>query len=101
MLGNGLILFGITLAGIFISCKVFEYEISALRKVGAAVIFVVLNVVPMPIPIPFVSLLIPPLGLYMALMDNTYQRSQVNKVFGLTFAFAVVAILVVYLPQRL
>lgn len=66
----------------------------------AAGVFVLLNVIPIPIPIPFVSFLIPALGLYIALMDETYQRSEVNKVFGLTFAIAVVAALAIYMPLR-
>lgn len=98
-MAGALILFGITFVGIFISCKVFDYKISTLRKMGAALVFVALNSVHIPIPIPFVAFFIAPLGLYMALMDNTYQRTQVNKVFGLTFAIAVFAILIVYLPQ--
>jgi hypothetical protein len=97
MLGHALVLFGIVLAGVFISCKVFAYEISHLRKAVAAGVFVVLNVIP--IPIPLVSLLIPPVGLYIALMDDTHQRSEVNKVFALTFVFAIVGVLAVYLPQ--
>ena len=99
MIGGALVLFGITLVGVFIACKVFAYEIPLLRKVGAAAAFSILNIIP--IPIPFLSFLIPPIGLYMVLMDNTYQRSQVNRVFGLTFVFAVVAVLVIYLPQRI
>lgn len=101
MLDGAVVLFIVTLAGIFISCKVFDYEITAWRKVGAALVFVILNVVPIPLPVPFISLLVAPLGLYMALMDNTYQRSQVNKVFGLTFAIAVIVVLILYLRQRM
>ena len=98
MLWNALILFGIVLAGIYLSCKVFGYEITTLRKVGAAGVFVILNIIPIGFLI--ISFLIPLIGLYLALMDNTYQRSEVNKVFGLTFVFAVVAVLVIYLPQQ-
>jgi hypothetical protein len=104
MFWGAIVLFGITLAGIFISCKVFGYEISALRKVVAAGVFVVLNVIRIPIPIPILgaiaSLLIPALGLYVSLMDETYQRSEVNKVFGLTYAIAIAAVLAIYLPLR-
>ena len=99
MIGGALVLFGITLVGMFIACKVFAYEIPLWRKIGAAAAFSVLNIIP--IPIPFVSFLLPPIALYVVLMDNAYQRSQVNRVFGLTFVFAVVAVLVIYLPQRL
>lgn len=105
MLDGAVVLFVVTLAGILISCKIFEYEITAWRKVGAASVFVILNVFPIPIPIPFfgafISLLVAPLGLYITLMDETYQRSQVNKVFGLTFAIAVFAVLILYLRQRM
>ena len=99
MIGGALVLFVITLAGVFIACKVFEYDIPILRKVGAAGAFAVLNVVS--IPIPFVDLILPPIALYVILMDNSHQRSQVNRVFGLTFLFAIVAILIIYLPQRI
>ncbi len=98
MIVGASILFGITLVGVFIACKVFAYEISVLRKVGAAACFAVLNVVP--IPVPFVSFLVPSIALYVCLMDDSYQRSTVNKVFGLTFVFAVIGTLAIYLPQR-
>jgi len=98
MFFNILILFGVILAGIFLSCKVFRYEISTARKFAAAGVFVVLGVVP--VPIPLFSLVAPLVGLYVALMDDSYQRHEVNQVFGLTLLFAVVALLLVYLPQR-
>jgi len=88
------VLFGITFVGILLACKTFAYEITWARKIGAAFAFSILNIIP--IPIPFFSLLIPPIGLYMALMDNTYQRSVVNKVFGVTLLFAIVATLWIY-----
>lgn len=97
MLGHAIVLYIIVLAGIFVSCKVFAYEISHLRKAVAAGVFVVLNVVP--IPIVLVSLLVPPVGLYVALMDDAQERSVLNKVFAMTFLFAAVAVLAVYLPQ--
>ena len=99
MIGAALVLFGITLAGVFIACKVFDYDIPIWRKAAAAGAFAILNVVP--IPIPFADLIIPAVALYVVLMDNTYQRSQVNRVFGLTFVFAVASVLVIYLPQQM
>ena len=99
MIGAALILFGITLAGVFIACKVFDYDLPTWRKAAAAGAFGILNVVP--IPIPFADLIIPAIALSVILMDNTYQRSQVNRVFGLTFVFAVAAVLVIYLPQQM
>ncbi|NKC01307.1 MAG: hypothetical protein GKR90_22800 [Pseudomonadales bacterium] len=92
------VLFGIILAGIFIACKVFGYEIPVWRKLAAAGAFALLNVIPIPV-IPFANILVPSIALYVLLMDDTYQRSIVNKVFGLTFIFAVIAVLVLYLPQ--
>ncbi len=98
MILGAIVLFGITLAGIFISCKVFASEISNIRKITATGIFTILNIIP--ISIPLFSLLIPAIALYMSLIDGTQQHSQVRKVFGLTFVFAIIAILVVYLPQQ-
>lgn len=105
MLEGAIVLFIVTLTGIFISCKVFDYEITPWRKVGAALVFVILNVFPIPVPVPFIgpviSLLVAPLGLYIALMDETYQRSQVNRVFGLTFSIAVIVVVILYLRVRM
>ena len=87
------ILFAVTLAGIAVGCAVFSYEISWARKLAAAGIFAVLNVVPIPIPI--VSLLLPPVAMYVALMDDRYQRGQVNRVFVLAFVFAIASVVIV------
>ena len=94
MLVGALILFGITLLGVLVACKATGYDISWGRKIGAAAAFAALNVIQ--IPIPFVSFLIPPIALYVILMDDSYQRSQVNQVFGITFIFAIVAVLAIY-----
>jgi hypothetical protein len=98
MIGGGLVLFGITLTGIYVSCRAFDYNITILRKVTAAGAFAVLNIIP--IPLPFVDLLVPALALYMILIDNFYERSKVNRVFLLTFVFAIVSILLIYVPQK-
>lgn len=98
MIGGALVLFGITLAGIYVSCRIFDYNITILRKVTAAGAFAVLNIVP--IPLPFVDLLVPAIALYMALMDNFYERSKVNRVFLLTFVLAIIAVLLIYIPQQ-
>ena len=95
MIINLVILGGVLLAGIFIACKVFAYEISPLRKVGAATCFVVLNA--FPIPIPAFPILVPAVGLYICLMDDTYQRGLVTKVFALSYLFAAAGMLVIYL----
>ena len=97
-MGGGLVLFGITLAGIYVSCRVFEYNITVLRKVTAAGAFAVLNIIP--IPLPLVDLLVPAIALYMLLIDNFYERSKVNRVVLLTFVFATISILLVYIPQQ-
>ena len=97
-MGGGLVLFGITLAGIYVSCRVFEYNITVLRKVTAAGAFAVLNIIP--IPFPLVDLLVPAIALYMVLIDNFYERSKVNRVVLLTFVFATISILLVYIPQQ-
>jgi len=97
MLVNLLILGVVLLAGIFLACKVFAYEITPLRKVGAALCFVVLNAIP--IPIPTFPILVPAVGLYVCLMDSTYQRNVVTKVFAVSYLFAAAGILMVYLPM--
>jgi len=94
MLVGALILFGVTFAGVLIACKVFAYEIPLWRKAAAPAVFAALNVIP--IPIPFADLLVPPIALYVILMDDSYQRAQVNRVFGVTFIFAVVSVLAIY-----
>lgn len=98
MLGGALILFGITLAGIYVACRVFDYTITTLRKLAAAGAFALLNIIP--IPIPFVDLLVPPIALYMILMDDSYERAKVNRVFLLTIVFAILSVLVIYIPQQ-
>ncbi len=86
----------ITFVGVLLACKVFAYEIKLLRKAGAAVCFALLNTVPIPIPLPFINVLISAVGLYVCLMDDSYNRAAVNKVFGLTFVFAVLATMGLY-----
>jgi hypothetical protein len=98
MIGGGLVLFGITLVGIYVSCRIFDYNITILRKVTAAGAFAVLNIIP--VPLPFVDLLVPAIALYMVLIDNFYERSKVNRVVLLTFVFAACSILLVYIPQQ-
>ena len=63
-------------------------------KGRAAACFAVLNLIP--IPIPLVPVILPAVGLYICLMDDSYDRGAVNKVFGLTFLFAVLGVLLVY-----
>ena len=94
MLVGVLLLFSFTLVGIQIGCKLCDYEITTLRKIGAAGCFVLLNNIPIPIPI--LSFLVPPVGLYISLMDDSYNRSAVNSVFAIAFLFAVLATLAVY-----
>ncbi len=98
MLIDLLVLGVITFAGVFIACKVFAYEIPVLKQAGAALCFVVLNW--LPIPTTILSILVPAVGMYVCLMDNTYQRNTVNKVFALTFLFAAAGTLIVYLPMQ-
>ena len=82
--------------GVLLACKVFAYEIKLLRKAGAAVCFALLNTIPIPIPLPFINVLIGAVGMYVCLMDDSYNRSAVNKVFGLTFVFAFLATMGLY-----
>ena len=86
----------ITFVGVLLACKVFAYEIKLLRKAGAAICFALLNTIPIPIPFPFINILISAVGLYVCLMDDSYNRATVNKVFGLTFVFAVLATMGLY-----
>lgn len=92
----------IVFVGIWVACKGFGYEISIKRMIVAAGLFAALSAVPIPIPIPFIGLLLPALGLYIALMDDTHDRSTVNKVFGFTYIFAVLVTLgLLHLTGRL
>ncbi len=79
-----------------IGCRVFSYQLSNARKVSAPLAFAVLAVLPIPLPIPFIDIVLPLLALYMILMDDTYERSKVNQVFGMAFLVSCVSILIVY-----
>ena len=98
MLIDALILGAIIFVGVAVSCKVFAYEIPVLKQAGAALCFVVLNWLPVPTLV--LSLLVPAVGMYVCLMDNTYQRNTVNKVFALTYLFAAAGTLIIYLPMQ-
>ncbi len=98
MLIDLLVLGAVTFVGAFIACKVFAYDIPILRQAGAALCFIVLNWIPIPTLV--LSILVPAVGLYVCLMDNTYQRDTVTKVFALTYLFAAAGTLLIYLPMQ-
>ena len=98
MLIDLLILGATIFVGTIVACKVFAYEITYLRKAGAAVCFIALSWVPVPTVV--LQLLVPAVGLYVCLMDNTYQRSTVTKVFALTYLFAAIGMLIIYVPMQ-
>lgn len=101
MLVGSVVLFATTLAGIFFACRVFNYEITTARKIGAALVFMILNALPLPIPIPLIAAALPSVGLYISLVDSTYKHDKVTKVFLVTVLFAIIAILAIYLPTTL
>jgi len=94
LVAHSLVLFVITFVGVILACRVFPYEITIVRKAGASMCFALLNGIP--IPLPFLDIIVPALGLYMCLVDNYYDRSTVNKVFVFTFSFAIVSTVVLY-----
>lgn len=97
MLANALILFAITLAGIYLSCHLLRYEITDLRKVTAAAVFAVINALPIILPLVLAASL---LALYLLLIEDREQVEQARKAFALTVVFAVIAVLLIYLPQQ-
>ncbi len=97
LIGHALVLFAITFLGTVLACKQFAYNITLRRKAGSAACFAILN--SFPIPLPVIDFMIPATGLYMCLMDNSYDRLSVNRVFSLTLVSAIFGILVVYSLQ--
>lgn len=82
------------LTGVLFGCRLYEYNISAARKFGAPLAFAILCTIPIPVAI--LDIVAPLVVLYIILMDNNYERSKVNRVFGTAFLFSFAAILVVY-----
>ena len=101
MLGGAMVLFLVTLLGIYIACRVFAYQISTARKLGAAACFATLNVLILPFAIPFLSLVLPPVALYVCLRNPRYGRQRITKVFALTFLITVSAIAILYSTERI
>lgn len=93
MFWDALILFGATLAGIYLACELFKYELSDARKLGAATLFLVLNFIPV---MPLIMMPLSLLGLYIAMQGEPDQRSELKQVFLVTVAFAAVAVLLIY-----
>ena len=92
---NGLVLFIGALVGVRLGCNLNEYDISNTRKFGAPLVFAALAALPITLPI-FLDIIIPLVAFYMVLMDDSLERSKVNKVFGISMLFVVGAILIVY-----
>lgn len=105
MVLDAILIAGITFAGIFIACKGFGYEISPARMLGAAVCFAVLEAVPFSSLFSgslrymyragwVLEILVPAVGLYICLMDDTFNRDMVKKVFALSYLFAAFGIFI-------
>ncbi|MBT8095488.1 MAG: hypothetical protein KJO19_00515 [Woeseia sp.] len=92
MLVISLILFATTLAGIFFACHVFDYDITIARKIAAALVFTILNVVPLPIPVPFLA--VAGVGLYISLVDSAHKHVKVIRVFSVTFLLSILVNLI-------
>lgn len=101
LLINSILLFVTTLVAVVIACRVFAYPISFARRVGAAAGFAGLYLITMPLPIPLVEIILPPVGLYVGLMDDDFDHDQVTRVFGLAFSLIVLVALVLFLVERL
>lgn len=98
MLIHWLILFLASLAGVQVGCNLYDYQISNTRKLGAPMVFSVLALVPIPLPIPFLDIILPLVAMYMLLVDDSYERSKVNKVFFVAILFCGSAVVLVYMP---
>ncbi|MEM1191617.1 MAG: hypothetical protein AAGI72_24000 [Pseudomonadota bacterium] len=96
MLINALILFLGAFIGVLVGCGMAGYHVSNARKLAAPLAFALLCAVPIPIPIPFIDIVLPLVALYVILMDDSFERSKVNKVFGVSLVFACGAIFIVY-----
>ncbi|MEM1403878.1 MAG: hypothetical protein AAGG55_11150 [Pseudomonadota bacterium] len=95
MLINALVLFLGALVGVLLGCNLAGYDISNARKFGAPLVFAVLAALPITLPV-FLDLIIPLVAFYMLLMDDSLERSKVNRVFGTSMIFVIGAILFVY-----
>lgn len=93
---SALILFIGAFLGVLLGCRVADYHISNARKTAAPLAFAVIAVVPIPLPIPFIDIILPLIALYIALMDDSYERSKVNKVFGVALLVSCGSIVLVY-----
>ena len=95
MLINGLVLFIGALLGVLLGCNLSGYDISNSRKFGAPLVFALLAALPISLPV-FLDVIIPLVVFYMLLMDDSLERSKVNKVFGISMLFVVGAVFFVY-----
>ena len=96
MLINTLVLFAGSLIGILLGCRMYDYNTANTRKLGAALVFALLCIVTTYIPFPFIDIIVPLVGLYVVLVDDSYERGKVNKVFFVSLVSAVLTILLVY-----
>lgn len=85
-------LFAVTFVGVLVACKIVGYDISMARKVGAAGFFALAYSIPLPIGM-FVHL-IPPVGMYMCLMDARNDRAVATRVFAVAYLIAAVSVFV-------
>ena len=97
MILGTIILFGVTLAGVFGAAKVLGDELSKERKIGTAAVFAILNIVP--IDFPGATLTLSMMVLFFGINNRDHSRADVWKMYGLTLLFAIIGILIIYLPQ--
>ena len=95
-----LLLFGFLALGIYLASWNYHYEISHARKLGAAAGFVIGDVVADFLPIPLVGLIIPFAVLWATLMDDTFDRETVRKVFFFSLFTGVVGLVGVHFLFR-
>ena len=94
MIGGAVVLFVASLGGVFIACHLIGYEITAIPKGVASLLFAVLSSVPLPIPL--ANIVIPAIALYVGLMDKSNDRESVNKVFGISYIVSILGVMLVY-----
>lgn len=98
MLTDSVILFVGALLGVLTGCRVYQYRLSTARQISAPLAFAALNAITAYSSMPYVAVLAPIAVMYVLLMSRGANRAKVNKVFGTSMMFTIVAILLVYSP---
>lgn len=79
-----------------VGCRIFEYQLSTARQFGAPALFAALCGLTTFVPFPLIDLVAPLVGLYVALMDDRFERARVRKVFSMSVVGAVICVFAFY-----